>query len=100
MIEAHIREQFPPDVLKQALEIFIEDSDESFKRLNESDPIEVRKLAHKIRGSSGMLGAMKLHHLATKIETDLENMDLAQSVDQLKESYFELRSYINQEFLA
>lgn len=100
MIETKIREQFPPDIFKQALEIFVEDTDESFRLLNESDSADVKRIAHKIKGSSGMLGAMKLHDLAAKIESNLDHMDLAQSVCELKESYHELRSYINQEFLG
>ncbi len=100
MIEAHIREEFPPDIFKQALEIFIEDSDEGFEHLNEKDPDGIKKFAHKIKGSSGMLGAKKLHDLAGKIETDLDDMDLGKSVQELKNTYAELRAYINQEFLV
>lgn len=100
MIDLEVFSQYPKDVFKEALEIFLEDTDEHISALNEKSFTEVKNFAHKIKGSTGMLGAHKLHQLAAQVETTVNDQNATILLNAIIKSYEELKMFINEEFLS
>jgi CheY-like chemotaxis protein/HPt (histidine-containing phosphotransfer) domain-containing protein len=93
------------DFLGELLEQFGRDTDsllsELRDRLDNSDTDEVRRIAHKIKGSAGQLGGRRLTSSCAKLETDAPTGNLDQLRIDLREAevnYRDLRRELTREW--
>ena len=99
MLDNQNKAQFPEEVFKEALSIFVKDYDSCFEALNEKDLNEVKKLLHKIKGSSAVIGANELNTVANKLELKINQASLEECLEELRNNYQRLKSYINRTYL-
>ena len=75
------------EFLSELVEIFLEDADLRLEELEQAcgsaDPVEVRKTAHKLKGSSANIGAVGLMSIAKRLEEMGLASDLAGANDHL-----------------
>jgi len=75
-INVQITQGLSPEILKQALQIFVKNTKFDLQELNahfqKGEFISVQKLAHKLIGSSGSVGLMDFSEIANKIESNKE----------------------------
>jgi HPt (histidine-containing phosphotransfer) domain-containing protein len=86
-----------PDLVIETLKVYLDELPERLVALHRSmeagSAQETRATAHSLKGASGMLGAMKLHELCRRMETEA-TMDLlfetfgeAEKVETLMRAY-------------
>ncbi len=57
------------------------------KALESQDYDDIRAVAHKMKGSSRIIGAFAVEELANIIEKTIENEEIRQKVDKLQHNY-------------
>jgi two-component system, sensor histidine kinase and response regulator len=67
-----LQEKGEPDVLKELVELFLEDVPPQLKALREAekreDAMSVERIAHTLKGSSGNLGAVRMEAICAELE--------------------------------
>ena len=70
-----------PDVLKEVLQLFLEDVPARISRLREAwqggDAVAVQRAAHSLKGSAGNVGAMQLLAVCSKLDEQGRSGDLS-----------------------
>lgn len=80
MLDAKALADFEPEVKLRALEVYLHSMKLDFERLamlssEPGDREPLRKLSHKIKGASRMVGAQFLVEVAKRVELGVENLD-------------------------
>lgn len=80
--------------MKDLLVIYKKENDECMLRiqhaLNSKDHDDIRAIAHKMKGSSRIIGAFVVEGLANHIEKTFDPAELQSKVTQLQENYKDL----------
>lgn len=90
--------------IKELLEIYKKENDECLERINlalkEEGFDEIRSIAHKMKGSSRIIGAFTIENLSIRIESSSDPDTLKQLVTELATTYsnlkVEIASLLNQ----
>ena len=86
--------------LKELVDLFSHDSETSLKELNDSlregDLVNVRKVAHRLKGSALSIGANRLAALASEIELEPEPDQLTGSLQRLTSLHSETINELQQ----
>jgi len=89
------------DFLEELIEMFIGDFDEKYSALkdavNQKDAVQVRELAHSLKGSSASLGFTALQKTFFQLETagrDNNLFDAEKKLDLLLSQFNELKTYL------
>ncbi|MBV6640568.1 MAG: Hpt domain-containing protein [Cyclobacteriaceae bacterium] len=77
--------------MKDLLVIYKKENDECMLRiqnaLDSQDYDDIRAVAHKMKGSSRIIGAFAVEELANLIEKTLDDKEIQQKVTDLKNNY-------------
>lgn len=88
---------------KELVEMFFDQADASLAVIRESISSEKKEewksSAHKLKGASGNLGAMKLHELCTNAEKDFETDENAKAeiLNAILQEYEKVRDFLHKE---
>ena len=86
--------------LRELVDLFAQDSESSLKEIQSSlaagDQANVKKLAHRLKGSALSIGASRLGALASEIELAPEEDLMSDAVEQLAPLHTETINELNQ----
>jgi two-component system, sensor histidine kinase and response regulator len=102
-----LQEEGEPDVLKELIELFLEDIPSQLKALREAeerdDAMSVERTAHTLKGSSGNMGATRMATLCAELEEVGGSGNLANApelLEQLKAEFDRVRTVLRAELSA
>ncbi|MBE7368865.1 PAS domain-containing hybrid sensor histidine kinase/response regulator [Ramlibacter pallidus] len=98
-----IEERFYGDLelFQQAREIFLRQTREGLqKSIGISDGLELKRLAHRIRGSAATLGAMQLAAVCGRLEDEAEGLQPAQMQAGVQEAIARLDAFVAESQVA
>jgi len=91
-------------ILRKIIKVFLEDAQQQINKLAEAlaaaDSAQVSRLAHKLRGASGSIGATALQELASKLEVAAQAQatdGFAMSVAPLRQTFEVLKRVLEGE---
>jgi two-component system, sensor histidine kinase and response regulator len=95
------------ELLHRIVTVFVDDAQQQVDKLAEAlaaaDSAQINRLAHKLNGASGSIGATELQKLASKLEAaarDQIPMAFAESIPSLRQTFKTLKSVLERELTA
>ena len=104
MLSEEIIGIYDEELLIEALKIFLVDGKESvnniIKGLEDKDGDQIKFSAHKLKGSSGMIGAVEVSGVSKDIEDKARENDLEMKIEieKLKSEFDKLIQYITSKY--
>jgi len=101
MLNQEIIGRYDDQLLEDALKIYLEDGKATMEKLvnqfHENNSTEVKFWAHKLKGSSAMIGATSVADLSSFIEEKAKNNDLSFELElkQLQNDFVVLCQHIS-----
>jgi HPt (histidine-containing phosphotransfer) domain-containing protein len=95
------------ELMRKIIKVFLEDAQQQVNKLAEAlavaDSAQVSRLAHKLRGASGSIGATALQGVASKLEVAAQEQatdGFAVSVAPLRQTFEALKRVLERELPA
>lgn len=80
-----LRRAISPGGLQEIYSVFFTDTRQRIDAMRSADADEVRREAHTIKGGAGMIGALRISHLASAVESGIDDPgDRLRKLDQME----------------